>query len=88
MNVVKALWAKIGSKSDEIGAEALNSLQVLTVSSPFPQTKTYFSHWSDLSPESAQVKKHGKTIMGGVADAVAKIDDLPGAMNQLSELHA
>ncbi|XP_066529942.1 hemoglobin subunit alpha-like [Hoplias malabaricus] len=83
MNVVKALWAKIGSKSDEIGAEALG--RMLRV---FPQTKTYFSHWSDLNPGSAQVKKHGKTIMGGVADAVAKIDDLPGAMNQLSELHA
>ena len=54
----------------------------------YPQTKTYFSHWADLSPGSAPVKKHGKTIMGAVADAVAHIDDLPGALSQLSELHA
>ncbi|XP_036422753.1 hemoglobin subunit alpha-like [Colossoma macropomum] len=83
VSVVKGLWAKISSKADEIGAEAFG--RMLTV---YPQTKTYFSHWSDLSPGSAQVKKHGKTIMGGVADAVAHIDDLPGALSQLSELHA
>ncbi|XP_066531156.1 hemoglobin subunit alpha-like [Hoplias malabaricus] len=81
--VVKGLWSKISSKSDEIGAEALGRMLVV-----YPQTKTYFSHWPDLSPGSAPVKKHGKTIMGAVADAVAKIDDLPGAFNQLSELHA
>ncbi|XP_017574475.1 hemoglobin subunit alpha-like [Pygocentrus nattereri] len=83
MAVVKALWAKISSKADEIGAEAFG--RMLTV---YPQTKTYFSHWADLSPGSASVKKHGKTIMGAVADAVAKIDDLPTALSQLSELHA
>nr|prf hemoglobin alpha [Carassius auratus] len=81
--VVKALWAKIGSRADEIGAEALG--RMLTV---YPQTKTYFSHWSDLSPGSAPVKKHGKTIMGAVGDAVSKIDDLVGALSALSELHA
>nr|P02018.1 RecName: Full=Hemoglobin subunit alpha; AltName: Full=Alpha-globin; AltName: Full=Hemoglobin alpha chain [Carassius auratus] len=81
--VVKALWAKIGSRADEIGAEALG--RMLTV---YPQTKTYFSHWSDLSPGSGPVKKHGKTIMGAVGDAVSKIDDLVGALSALSELHA
>ncbi|MCM8651550.1 hemoglobin subunit alpha-like [Carassius auratus] len=81
--VVKALWAKIGSRADEIGAEALG--RMLTV---YPQTKTYFSHWSDLSPGSGPVKKHGKTIMGAVGDAVSKIDDLVGALSSLSELHA
>ncbi|XP_036422749.1 hemoglobin subunit alpha-like [Colossoma macropomum] len=83
MAVVKGLWAKIGSKADDIGAEALG--RMLTV---YPQTKTYFSHWADLSPGSAPVKKHGKTIMGAVSDAVAHIEDLPGALSQLSELHA
>ncbi|XP_059356521.1 hemoglobin subunit alpha [Carassius carassius] len=81
--VVKALWAKIGSRSDEIGAEALG--RMLTV---YPQTKTYFSHWSDLSPGSGPVKKHGKVIMGAVGDAVSKIDNLVGALSSLSELHA
>ncbi|XP_036422739.1 hemoglobin subunit alpha-like [Colossoma macropomum] len=83
VSVVRGLWGKISSKADEIGAEAFG--RMLTV---YPQTKTYFSHWSDLSPGSAPVKKHGKTIMGAVADAVAHIDDLPGALSQLSELHA
>uniref|UniRef100_A0AAR2LK65 Hemoglobin subunit alpha n=1 Tax=Pygocentrus nattereri TaxID=42514 RepID=A0AAR2LK65_PYGNA len=83
MSVVKALWGKISSKVDEIGAEALGRMLVV-----YPQTKTYFSHWADLSPGSAQVKKHGKTIMGAVSDAVSKIDDLPSALSQLSELHA
>ncbi|XP_066529638.1 hemoglobin subunit alpha-like [Hoplias malabaricus] len=83
MAAVKSLWGKISSRADDIGAEAF--ARMLCV---YPQTKTYFSHWSDLSPGSAQVKKHGKTIMGAVADAVAKIDDLPGALSHLSELHA
>ncbi|XP_023677765.1 hemoglobin subunit alpha-like [Paramormyrops kingsleyae] len=80
---VKAFWSKAGGKADEIGAEALG--RMLTV---YPQTKTYFAHWSDLSPGSAQVKNHGKTIMGAVTDAVGKIDDLQGALSSLSELHA
>lgn len=54
----------------------------------YPQTKTYFSHWSDLSPDSPQVRKHGATIMGAVGDAVGKIDDLTGGLSSLSELHA
>ena len=82
-SIVKALWSKIGSKSDEIGAEALG--RMLTV---YPQTKTYFAHWADLSPGSAPVKKHGKVIMGAVTDAVTKLDDLVGGLAALSELHA
>lgn len=54
----------------------------------FPQSKTYFSHWKDLSPGSALVRKHGKTVMEGVGEAVDKIDDLVGGLLSLSELHA
>lgn len=54
----------------------------------FPQTKTYFSHWPDLKPGSAPVKKHGKKIMEGVAQGVSKIDDLSNGLLDLSELHA
>lgn len=54
----------------------------------YPQTKTYFSHWKDLGPGSAPVKKHGQTVMSGVADAVLKIDDLSEGLLSLSELHA
>uniref|UniRef100_A0A8P4KPM9 Globin domain-containing protein n=1 Tax=Dicentrarchus labrax TaxID=13489 RepID=A0A8P4KPM9_DICLA len=82
-SVVKAIWAKVSPKSAEIGAEAL--ARMLTV---YPQTKTYFSHWSDLSPESPKVRAHGATIMAAVGDAVGKMDDLAGGLINLSELHA
>ncbi|KAG7316895.1 hypothetical protein KOW79_019193 [Hemibagrus wyckioides] len=54
----------------------------------YPQTKTYFSHWSDLSLDSPQVKKHGKTVVSGVEEAVNKIDDLTNGLLDLSQLHA
>ncbi|XP_026020321.1 hemoglobin subunit alpha-A [Astatotilapia calliptera] len=81
--VVKNFWAKVAPKTAEIGGEALG--RMLTA---YPQTKTYFAHWSDLSPSSAQVKKHGATIMAAIGDAVSKIDDLTGSLSALSELHA
>ncbi|XP_022062982.1 hemoglobin embryonic subunit alpha-like [Acanthochromis polyacanthus] len=81
--VVKAFWAKVSGKADAIGGDALG--RMVTV---YPQTKTYFAHWKDLRPGSAPLMKHGKTVMGGVADAVTKIDDLTGGLLTLSELHA
>ncbi|MEQ2260488.1 hypothetical protein XENORESO_018312 [Xenotaenia resolanae] len=80
---VKALWAKAEGKSSEIGAEALGRMLV-----SYPQTKTYFSHWGDLRPQSAKVKKHGATIMAALGKAVKGIDDLTGTLSALSELHA
>ncbi|NP_001265827.1 hemoglobin embryonic subunit alpha-like isoform X1 [Oryzias latipes] len=82
-DVVKAFWAKISSKATDIGADALGRMLVV-----YPQTKTYFAHWKDLSPGSAPVKKHGQTVMGGVAEAVGKIDNLTAGLLNLSELHA
>ncbi|XP_041824652.1 hemoglobin subunit alpha-1 [Melanotaenia boesemani] len=82
-DAVKGFWAKVGGKAEAVGTDALSRMLIV-----YPQTKTYFSHWKDLSPGSAPVKKHGKTVMGGVADAVAKIDDLTGGLLNLSELHA
>ncbi|XP_073345630.1 hemoglobin, alpha embryonic 5 [Pagrus major] len=80
---VKALWAKISKSADAIGADALS--RMLSV---YPQTKTYFSHWPDLNPGSASVKAHGKRVMGGVALAVSKIDNLTQGLLDLSEQHA
>ncbi|XP_029383058.1 hemoglobin, alpha embryonic 5 [Echeneis naucrates] len=80
---VKGLWAKISKSADAIGTDALG--RMLTV---YPQTKTYFSHWSDLSPGSAPVKGHGKRVMSGIALAVSKIDDLNNGLLELSEKHA
>ncbi|KAJ0057835.1 hypothetical protein NL108_002958 [Boleophthalmus pectinirostris] len=82
-STVKAFWGKVSGKADDMGADAL-----IRLFSAYPQTKTYFSHWKDLSPKSPQVRKHGKTVMGGVADAISKIDDLTNGLVTLSELHA
>lgn len=54
----------------------------------YPQTKTYFAHWKDQTPTSPSAKKHGITVMGGVADAMTKLDDLTSGLLNLSELHA
>lgn len=54
----------------------------------YPQTKTYFSHWPNLSFGSAPVKAHGAKVMGGVALAVKAIDDLEKGLLELSEQHA
>ncbi|XP_040032825.2 hemoglobin subunit alpha-2 [Gasterosteus aculeatus] len=80
---VKAVWAKISKSADAIGADALSRMLVV-----YPQTKTYFSHWPDLGPNSASVKNHGKNVMAGVALAVSKIDDLTAGLLELSEQHA
>lgn len=53
----------------------------------FPTTKTYFPHF-DLSHGSAQVKAHGKKVADALTTAVAHMDDLPGALSALSDLHA
>ncbi|XP_028267195.1 hemoglobin embryonic subunit alpha [Parambassis ranga] len=82
-DAIKAIWSKISSKAEDIGSDALSRMLLV-----YPQTKTYFSHWKDLSPGSAPVKKHGKTVMGGVGEAVSKIDDLKAGLLNLSELHA
>ncbi|XP_030591141.1 hemoglobin embryonic subunit alpha-like [Archocentrus centrarchus] len=80
---VKAFWAKVAGREEDIGCEAIS--RMLTV---YPQTKTYFSHWKDLSPGSAPVRKHGGVVMAAVTDAVSKMDDLVGGLLCLSELHA
>lgn len=53
----------------------------------FPTTKTYFPHF-DLSPGSAQVKAHGKKVADALTTAAGHLDDLPGALSALSDLHA
>nr|XP_046234117.1 hemoglobin, alpha embryonic 5 [Scatophagus argus] len=81
--VVKALWAKISKSADAVGSDALSRMLCV-----YPQTKTYFSHWPDMSPGSAPVKAHAKKVMSGVGQAVAKIDDLTNGLLELSEQHA
>uniref|UniRef100_A0A672FL06 Hemoglobin subunit epsilon 1 n=1 Tax=Salarias fasciatus TaxID=181472 RepID=A0A672FL06_SALFA len=71
-DTVKTFWAKVAPRAGDIGADALSRMLVV-----YPQTKTYFSHWQDLTK-----------VMAGVAEAVEKIDDLVAGLQNLSELHA
>uniref|UniRef100_UPI0009B31A07 hemoglobin subunit alpha-like n=1 Tax=Monopterus albus TaxID=43700 RepID=UPI0009B31A07 len=64
---------------------ALYPFRMLTAA---PQTKTYFAHWGDLSPNSAKVKAHGGVIMNAVGKAVKGIDHLTSTLSSLSDLHA
>ncbi|KAM4597706.1 hemoglobin subunit alpha-2-like [Polymixia lowei] len=80
---VKLFWSKVAGKQEDVGSDAL--CRMMTV---YPQTKTYFSHWNDLSSHSPYVRKHGKTVMNGIGEAVKKMDDLDGGLLALSELHA
>ncbi|KAG8508945.1 Hemoglobin subunit alpha [Galemys pyrenaicus] len=79
---IKAAWDKVGSHAGDYGAEALER----TFTS-FPTTKTYFPHF-DMSHGSAQIKAHGKKVADALTNAVGHLDDLPGAMSALSDLHA
>uniref|UniRef100_A0AAR2ILT7 Globin domain-containing protein n=1 Tax=Pygocentrus nattereri TaxID=42514 RepID=A0AAR2ILT7_PYGNA len=80
---VKAFFDKVSPMAEQIGEEVLS--RTLTV---YPQTKTYFSHWKDLTAGSAQVRKHGLTVLQGVLSAVEVIDNLKEGLLKLSELHA
>ncbi|XP_027701267.1 hemoglobin subunit alpha-like [Vombatus ursinus] len=79
---VKAVWDKVGGSAGAFSTEALER----TFCS-FPTTKTYFHHF-DLSHGSAQVKAHGEKIGNALTQAVGHMDDLPGILSKLSDLHA
>ncbi|KAK7918988.1 hypothetical protein WMY93_010272 [Mugilogobius chulae] len=80
---VKALWGKISGNAEAIGADTLARLFAC-----FPQTKTYFSHWPELTAGSPSLKSHGAIILGGVSLAVDNIDDMNKGLLELSEKHA
>ncbi|XP_059415288.1 hemoglobin subunit alpha-like, partial [Carassius carassius] len=77
-----SFWGKISSQADALGQEALERMLAV------PQTKIYFPQWSDYSLGSAEVKEHGKNVMGAITDAVGKMDDLISGLSSLSDLHA
>nr|ABW88704.1 hemoglobin alpha-subunit [Peromyscus maniculatus] len=79
---VKTVWSKIGGHRAEYGAEALGRMF-----ESHPTTKTYFPHF-DVSHGSAQVKTQGAKVADALATAADNLDDLPGALSALSDLHA
>ncbi|XP_068160840.1 hemoglobin, alpha embryonic 5 [Antennarius striatus] len=82
-DAVVNLWGKISKSSDAIGAEALGRMLAV-----YSQTRSYFKHWTDLNYGSEPVRIHSKKIMGGINQAVSKIDDLKGGLSELSLYHA
>ncbi|KAM7149461.1 hemoglobin subunit theta-1 [Molossus nigricans] len=79
---VRALWRKL---SNNVGVYTTEALERTFLA--FPSTKTYFLHL-DLSPGSAQVKAHGQKVAAALTLAVNHLDDLPGTLSALSDLHA
>lgn len=53
----------------------------------FPSTKTYFPHL-DRKPGSSQVKAHAQKVADALTLAAHHLDDLPGSLSALSDLHA
>ncbi|XP_004705823.1 hemoglobin subunit zeta isoform X2 [Echinops telfairi] len=80
--IVESMWSKVSTQVDSIGTETLERLF-----NSYPQTKTYFPHF-DLHPGSAQLRAHGSKVVAAVGEAVKHMDDLPGALSKLSDLHA
>nr|prf hemoglobin alpha [Sus scrofa domesticus] len=79
---VKAAYGKVGAHAGEAGAEALERMFL-----GFTTTKTYFPHF-DLSHGSDEVKAHGEKVADALTKAVGHLDDMPGALSALSDLHA
>ncbi|KAM9209495.1 hemoglobin subunit alpha-like [Dugong dugon] len=79
---VKTFWGKLGAHTAEYGSEALERMF-----NAFPATKTYFPHF-DMSHGSDQIKAHGKKVAEALTRAVGHLDDLPGTLSDLSDLHA
>ncbi|MEE6498445.1 hypothetical protein FKM82_003100 [Ascaphus truei] len=79
---IVAMWSKVSSSAEALGAEALERLFL-----SFPQTKTYFSHM-DLTSGSADLRTQGGKILGAIGEASKQIDNLSGCLSNLSDLHA
>ncbi|NXP60137.1 HBA protein, partial [Chloropsis cyanopogon] len=79
---VKAVFSKIGGHIEEYGSEALERMFF-----SFPSTKTYFPHF-DMCKGSAQIRAHGKKVGCALVEASNHIEDIPGALSKLSDLHA
>uniref|UniRef100_A0A663F5J0 Hemoglobin subunit alpha-A n=1 Tax=Aquila chrysaetos chrysaetos TaxID=223781 RepID=A0A663F5J0_AQUCH len=80
--LIQAIWDKVQGHQEDFGAEALQRMFTT-----YPPTKTYFPHF-DLHHGSAQIKAHGKKVVGALIEAVNHIDDMAGALSKLSDLHA
>ncbi|CAI5791778.1 alpha A hemoglobin [Podarcis lilfordi] len=79
---VKHVWSVVQPHAGDIGADALTRMFAA-----HRTTKTYFAHFG-LNPGSADIKAHGKKVAAAIGEAVAHIDNIAGALDKLSTLHA
>ncbi|GAA6218092.1 hemoglobin subunit beta-A [Lates japonicus] len=83
---ITSLWGKIDV--GEIGPQALARLLIV-----YPWTQRHFASFGNLSTNAAilgnpKVAQHGKTVMGGLENAVKNMDDIKNTYTKLSVMHS
>ncbi|XP_029364938.1 hemoglobin subunit beta-A-like [Echeneis naucrates] len=83
---ISSLWGKIDV--GEIGPQALARLLIV-----YPWTQRHFASFGNLSSPAAimgnsKVAAHGKTVMGGLENAVKNMDNIKSAYAKLSVMHS
>ncbi|XP_018560551.1 hemoglobin subunit beta-A [Lates calcarifer] len=83
---ITSLWGKIDVA--EIGPQALARLLIV-----YPWTQRHFASFGNLSTNAAilgnaKVAQHGKTVMGGLENAVKNMDDIKNTYTRLSVMHS
>ncbi|XP_053322799.1 hemoglobin subunit beta-2-like [Spea bombifrons] len=81
---ITSMWQKVDMSKD--GGDILTRLLVL-----YPQTRSYFSSFGDLSNETAisenvKVQDYGKKVLGAIGNAIQHLDDVDGSLRQLSDI--
>ncbi|XP_047428233.1 hemoglobin subunit beta-A-like [Mugil cephalus] len=83
---ITTLWSKIDV--GEIGPQALARLLIV-----YPWTQRHFASFGNLSTTAdifgnPKVAQHGKTVMGGLENAVKNLDNIKSAYAKLSVMHS
>ncbi|KAG8558511.1 hypothetical protein GDO81_017027 [Engystomops pustulosus] len=83
---ITSVWSKVDVEQD--GHEALSRLLIV-----YPWTQRYFSSFGNLSNPTAiagnaKVHAHGKKVLSAIGDAVHHLDNVKGALHELSDIHA
>ncbi|XP_014194761.2 hemoglobin subunit beta-A [Haplochromis burtoni] len=85
-SAIIGLWGKIDV--GEIGPQALSRLLIV-----YPWGQRYFQAFGDLSTNAAimgnpKVAQHGRTVMGGLENAVKNLDNIKQTYANLSVMHS
>ncbi|XP_043567088.1 cytoglobin-2-like [Chiloscyllium plagiosum] len=72
---IRVVWEKLAADPEGNGRTV-----VLRLFTDYPETKKYFQHFKDISTQeemqkSAQIKRHGKTVMNKLTSIFEKLDD-------------